>query len=154
MSLTIRLTVLAAAAALATQSFVASPDWSQVGKSLGKDEAVQPGGIYQFSIPRAAPIKEQGMGVAAATGTAIAINFQPTGSGKVAITSDFVLISTEVNPVLKAMRDHGIEITALPSHMLDEEPRVFFMHFWANSDAETLARGLRTAPDKMDLKRS
>jgi hypothetical protein len=108
-------------------------------------------GIYQFSIPRAETVKEEGMEVAEAMGSAIAINFQPTGGGKAAITGDFVLISTEVNPVIKAMQTNGIEITALHSHMLDEQPRAFFMHFWANDDAGKLAKGLRAALDKVKV---
>jgi hypothetical protein len=81
-------------------------------------------------------------------GVAIAINFQPTGVGKAAITGDFVLTGDEVNPVLTALRAHGIEVTALHSHMVDEQPRLFFMHFWANDDAARLAEGLRAALDK------
>jgi hypothetical protein len=77
------------------------------------------------------------------------INFQPTGNGKAAITGDFVLVAEEVNPVIRALRADGIEITALHSHMLNEEPRLFFMHFWANDDAAKLAKGLRAALDKM-----
>ena len=88
------------------------------------------------------------MEVPEAMGSAIAINFQPTGSGKAAITGDFVLTADEVNPVLRALREHGIEVTALHSHMLGEEPRLFFMHFWANDDAVKLARGLRAALDE------
>ena len=82
-------------------------------------------------------------------GVATAIGFQPTGDGKAAITGDFVMTAEEVNPVIKALRAGGIEITALHSHMLDEEPRLFFMHFWANDDAIKLAQGLRAALDKM-----
>jgi hypothetical protein len=74
---------------------------------------------------------------------ATGIGFQPTGGGKAAITGDFVLTADEVNPVIKALRTNGIEVTALHSHMLDEQPRLFFMHFWANDDAAKLARGLR-----------
>jgi hypothetical protein len=81
-------------------------------------------------------------------GLATGINFQPTGGGKAAITGDFVLIGDEVNPVIKALRDNGIEVTALHSHMLDEQPRLYFMHFWANDDAVKLAKGLRAALDK------
>src|SRR6266567_464034 len=84
-------------------------------------------------------------------GVAQAINFQPTGGGKAAITGDFVLIASEVNPVIKALRDNGIEVTALHSHMLIESPRLFFMHFWANDDAQKLARGLRAALDKVNV---
>jgi hypothetical protein len=71
-----------------------------------------------------------------------------------AVTGDFVLTANEVNPVIQALRQSGIEVTALHSHMLDESPRLFFMHFWANDDAVTLAKGLRAAPDKTNSKRA
>jgi len=109
------------------------------------------GGVYQFGIPRRDSITENGMSLdpAAALGLATGINFQPTSAGKAAITGDFVLAPTEVNPVIHALRANGIEVTALHSHMLDEQPRLFFMHFWANDDALKLARGVRAALDKM-----
>jgi hypothetical protein len=112
----------------------------------GKDN----GGVYQFTVPRRDPIKEGGMALAPVgpLGVAIGIGFQPTGGGRAAITGDFVLTSDEVNPVIMALRSHGIEVTALHSHMLDEQPRLFFMHFWANDDAIKLAKGLRAALDK------
>jgi hypothetical protein len=108
------------------------------------------GGVYQFNVPRRDPVKENDMVMAPVgpMGVAIAINFQPAGGGKAAITGDFVLTSDEVNPVIKALRANGIEVTALHSHMLDEQPRLFFMHFWAVDDALKLARGLRAALDK------
>lgn len=74
-----------------------------------------------------------------------AINFQPTGDGKAAITGDFVLTASEVIPVLRAPREIAIEVTALHNHMLDDEPPLFFMHFWADDDAEKLAEGLAAA---------
>ena len=86
-------------------------------------------------------------------GVATAINFQPTGGGKAAITGDFVLRANEVIRVIRALRQSGIEVTALHSHMLTEEPRLFFMHFWANDDAVKLARGLRTALDVTSSRR-
>jgi len=89
-----------------------------------------------------------------AMGSGEAINFQPTGGGKAAITGDFVLTAKEVNPVLRALRENGIEVTAVHNHMLDDEPRLFFMHFWANDDAEKLAKGLRAALDRVNLARS
>jgi hypothetical protein len=108
------------------------------------------GGVYQFNVPRRDPITEGGVAMTPVgpMGVAIAINFQPTGGGKAAITGDFVLVGDEVNPVLKALRSNGIDVTAVHSHMLDEQPRVFFMHFWANDDALKLARSLRAALDK------
>ena len=107
-------------------------------------------GVYQFGVPRRDPVNESGMQITppGPTGVATAINFQPTGGGKAAITGDFVLIAEEVNPVIKALRASGIEVTAIHSHMLTEQPRLIFMHFWANDDAVKLARGLRAALDK------
>ena len=107
-------------------------------------------GVYQFNVPRRDPVTEEDMQLAPVgpMGVAIGINFQPTGGGKAAITGDFVLTSDEVNPVIMALRAHGIDVTALHSHMLDEQPRLFFMHFWANDDAIKLAKGLRAALDK------
>src|SRR5205807_1088717 len=108
------------------------------------------GGVYQFGVPRRDPVTESGMQLmpAGPLGVATAIGFQPTGGGKAAITGDFVLIADEVNPVIQALRSNGIEVTAVHSHMLDEQPRLFFMHFWANDDAVKLAKGLRAAIDK------
>ena len=111
------------------------------------------GGVYQFSVPRAEAIAEEGMTLPPSMGTAIAINFQPTGGGKAAITGDFVLVAAEVNPVLKMLRQRGIEVTALHSHMIGETPHLYFMHFWANSDAQKLAQGLREALDLANVKR-
>jgi hypothetical protein len=111
------------------------------------------GGVYQFGIPRAEAIRDGGIETPPAMGTATAINFQPTGGGKAAITGDFVLLPNEVNPVLRALRENGIEVTALHSHMLKDEPRLFMMHFWANDDAVKLARGLRAALDRTNSAR-
>jgi biotin operon repressor len=105
-------------------------------------------GIYQYSVPRAEKITDAGMTVPNSMGVATGINFQPTGAGKAAITGDFVMIGREVNPVIKALRQNGITVTALHSHMLEEQPRLFFMHFWANDDALKLAKGLRAALDQ------
>ena len=108
------------------------------------------GGVYQFGVPRRDPIIENEMPIAPVgpMGLATGINFQPTGDGKAAITGDFVLTGNEVNPVIRALRSNGIEVTAIHSHMLEEQPRLFFLHFWANDNAEKLARGLRAAIDK------
>jgi hypothetical protein len=109
------------------------------------------GGVYQFGFPRRDAVTMDGMPVAPAgpMGLATGIGFQPTGNGKAAITGDFVLTADEVNPVIAALHAGDIEVTALHSHMLDEQPRLFFMHFWANDDAIKLAKGLRAALDKM-----
>jgi Domain of Unknown Function (DUF1259) len=112
------------------------------------------GGVYQFSVPRRDPITESGMPVPGPMGSANAINFQPTGGGKAAITGDFVVTGDEVNPLIRALRANGIEVTAVHSHMLNEQPRLFFVHFWANDDAVKLAKGIRAALDKTAVAKS
>ena len=122
-------------------------DTAQLDQIIGAKGQAN-GGVYQFNVPRRDPITESGMTVPIAMGSANAINFQPTGGGKAAITGDFVITGDEVNPMIKALRANGIEVTALHSHMLTEQPRVFFMHFWANDDALKLAKGVRAALEK------
>jgi hypothetical protein len=122
-------------------------DTAKVARALGYTGRAN-GGVYAVGIPRAETIHEMGVEIPPTMGVATSINFQQTGHGKAAITGDFVMLGTEVNAVIRALRDNGIEVTSLHSHMLMEEPRLFFMHFWANDDAEKLARGLRAALDK------
>ena len=128
-------------------------DTAALDQTLGA-KGTNNAGVYQFGIPRAEPIKDDGMDVPPPMGSANAINFQPTGGGKAAITGDFVLIAKEVNPVLKALRDHGIEVTAIHNHMLDDQPHLFFMHFWANDDAKKLAEGLKAALAQINIAKS
>jgi uncharacterized protein DUF1259 len=122
-------------------------DTAQISSILGHKGAVN-GGIFQVSVPRAEKIMDEGMEVPPSMGTATALNFQPTGSGRAAITGDFVLLPNEVNPVLRALRENGIQVTALHSHMLNDQPHLLFMHFWANDDAVKLAKGLRAGLDR------
>ena len=125
-------------------------DEGQVEAALGY-KGKNNGGVLQVSVPRQDPVTSDGMRVPNSMGVATAINFQSTGSGKAAITGDFVLVASEVNPVITALRQGGISVTALHSHMLDEQPRLFFMHFWANDDPVKLARGLHEALGKMKV---
>ncbi len=141
-----------AAPAPATTPPTIDLDTAAIDAALGAKGTIN-GGVYQFSMPRAEAISEAGMSIPPSLGTAIAINFQPTGSNKAAITGDFVLLGKEVNPVLKAMRDSGIEVTALHSHMIDDSPHLFFMHFWANDDVGRLTHGLRAALNLTNIKR-
>lgn len=124
-------------------------DTAQLDQIIGAKGQAN-GGVYQFGVPRQAPITEGGVQISPAgpMGVATGIGFQPTDSGRAAITGDFVLTGDEVNPVIKALRAGGIEVTAVHSHMLTEQPRLFFLHFWANDDALKLARGVRAALDK------
>jgi Domain of Unknown Function (DUF1259) len=119
-------------------------DTAKLDQIIGvKGNAV--GGVYQFGVPRRDPSVESGMQVTGPLGGANAVNFQPTGNGKAAITGDFLVTGNEVNPLIRALRAGDIEVTAIHSHMLDEQPRLFFIHFWANDDALKLARNIRTA---------
>jgi hypothetical protein len=150
-ALSLSKTPLAQPAAAATPAPL-DLDIAAVEKTLGF-KGTPNGGVYQFGIPRAESISEGTMAIPPSMGTAIAINFQPTGGGRAAITGDFVLLGSEVNPVLRALRQHGIEVTALHSHMIEDSPHLFFMHFWANDDAQKLAQGLRAALDLGNVKR-
>jgi hypothetical protein len=128
-------------------------DTAAIARALGYTGKVN-GGVYQVSIPRSERIVDMGQEIPPSMGVATAINFQPTGGGKAAITGDFVLLGSEVNPVLRTLRENGIEVTAVHSHMLQESPRLFFMHFWANDDATKLATGLHAALAHTGSKRS
>jgi hypothetical protein len=138
------------AAAPSTEPF--GIDTTAITATLGHGGRIN-GGVWQVSVPRAETIRSGDFEVPPSMGLGTAINFQPTGGGKAAITGDFVLIGTEVNPVIKSLSDHGITVTSLHNHLLDENPRLFFMHFWANADATTLARGLRAALDLTNSRR-
>jgi hypothetical protein len=155
------------ALALSKTPFTAAPppsptqdigiDTKQIDQIMGQTGKVN-GVVFQYSIARADDVVDtsmnsQGTIIPPAMGVAQAINFQATGGGKAAITGDFVLIASEVNPVIKALRNNGIEVTALHSHMLTDSPHLFFMHFWANDDALKLARGLRSALDRVNARK-
>ena len=124
-------------------------DTAQIDQIIGVKGQAN-GGVYQLAVPRRDPVTEGGMQLTppGPLGVNTAIGFQPTGGGKAAITGDFVLIASEVNPVIRELRKAGIQITALHSHMLDKNPRLFFMHFWANDEQIRLARGVRAALEK------
>jgi hypothetical protein len=126
-------------------------DTAAVARALGRSGRVN-GGVFQVSVPRAETIRGAGHEIPPSMGVATAINFQLTGGGRAAITGDFVMIGSEVNPVIRALRENGIEVTALHSHLIGEVPRLYFMHFWANDDAVKLAGGLRAALSKMNVR--
>jgi len=148
-------TPLAAPAAAAAAPPAIDLDTAQLDQIIGA-RGQNNGGVYAFAVPRRDPVSESDMQMSPVgpMGVAEAINFQATGGGKAAITGDFVLTGDEVNPVIRALRSSGIEVTAVHSHMLDEKPRLFFLHFWANDDAMKLAKGLRAALDKTATIRS
>jgi hypothetical protein len=107
-------------------------------------------GVYQYSIPRGEKVTDGGMEVPPSMGVAMPLNFQPLGNGNGAITGDFVLTGNEVNPVIRALENNGINVTAVHNHMIGEQPRLFFLHFWATGDQGKLATGLREALDRTD----
>jgi hypothetical protein len=126
-------------------------DTALLASALGYSGKIN-GGVYQVSVPRAEPVRVGGLEVPPAMGVATVLNFQMTGGGKAAITGDFVLTADEVNPVIRSLRDGGVDVTALHSHMLGEEPRLYFMHFWANADAMKLAQTLHSALGHMKVR--
>jgi hypothetical protein len=128
-------------------------DTAELDRIIGRQGKAS-GGVYRYTVARAEEVTESGMAIPPAMGTATAINLQPTGDGRAAITGDFVMTADEVNPVIRALGEQDIKVEALHNHMLDEEPRLFFMHFWANDDAQKLARGLRAALDRMNVEKS
>jgi hypothetical protein len=127
-------------------------DTAGIAKVMGVRGKVN-GGVYQLTFPRLEKIRQEKMDIPPAMGIATAINFQSTGAGKAVVSGDFVLLGREVNPVIWALGENGIEVTAIHSHMIGEEPRLFFMHFWANDDVGKLARGLKAALDRTRARR-
>jgi hypothetical protein len=110
------------------------------------------GGVLSFGIPRGGTITDHGMTLTTSQGVAEAINFQEAGTGKVATTGDFVLTAEEVNSVISALEEHDIAVTALHSHLLTEQPRLFFMHFWAVGSTESVAAGIKAALSHVAVK--
>lgn len=143
----------ATAAPAAAGSAAFGLDTAQVAAALGYHGRVN-GGVFQVGVPRAGAVHDGAFTIPPSMGISTGINFQPTSGGRAIITGDFVLVDTEVNPVIRALREGGIEVSALHNHMLSESPRLFFMHFWAQDDAVRLARVLRTALDRMDVRRA
>ncbi|HUF51006.1 MAG TPA: DUF1259 domain-containing protein [Longimicrobiales bacterium] len=112
------------------------------------------GGVYNVSVPRAETIRAMGIEVPPSMGVSTVMNFQPTGGNRAAINGDFVMVAAEIPDVVQALRTNGINVVSLHNHLTDEEPRLFFMHFWAHDDAVALARGLRTALDRTNSRRA
>ena len=128
-------------------------DSKQIEQALGRQGRDVGGGVFQLTAPRAETITEMGHPLLPAMGVVTVMNFQPTGDGRAAITGDFVLVDQEVNPVARALRQHGIEVTAIHNHGLFDTPRLFYMHFWANDDPAKLAQGLKAALDLTNSRR-
>lgn len=119
----------------------------RVESALGR-KGTMAGRVLQFGVPRATAIRDSGVEIPPSMGMANSINFQAAGS-QAAATGDFVLVAEEVNPVIRELQSHGIAVTALHSHMLREEPRLFFMHFWGVGAPEKIGEGLKAALGKV-----
>ncbi len=135
----------AAPAAIALDTALVSRELKAAGRVNG--------GVYQVSVPRSEAIHEGELTIPPALGLATAINFQPTTPGRAAVTGDFVLLASEVNPVIRTLSEHGITPTSLHNHLLQEEPRLFFLHFFGEGDPGSLAQGLRAALDRTNSAR-
>lgn len=109
------------------------------------------GTVLQLGVPRVESIQDGGIEVPPSMGMANAINFASV-ENRVATAGDFMLIADEVNPVIRELHTHGIQVTALHSHMLREEPRLFFLHFWGVDSPEKIAEGLKAALAKVAAK--
>jgi hypothetical protein len=122
-------------------------DTKQIEQALGRSGRDTGGGVYQVTVARAEAITEMGVPLLPAMGVATVMNFQPLGGGRAAISGDFVLVEKEVNPVARMLRQHGIDVTAIHNHGLQDSPRLFYMHFWGTDDTAKLAQGLKAAVD-------
>ena len=125
-------------------------DVAAVEKIMGRAGTVS-GGVLHFSPPRAEKLTEEGMDTPPSMGMGTSINFQPTGNGRAAVAGDFAMTANEVGPVMKILQDNGVQAVALHSHALNDVPRLFYMHFWANDDAVKLATTLRSAVDQTNV---
>jgi hypothetical protein len=130
----------------------APPAWVKTVEDAVGRKGTFKGGVLSYGVPRSDAITMAGMTIPPAAGVGEAINFQVADSGNVATTGDFVLTADEVNPVLSELQGRNILVTALHSHMLTEQPRLFFMHFWSVGSPESVGAGIKAALDKVHAK--
>jgi len=155
LSTSLKLALQSSATPLAPPGLSTSPQpvWFEtpVEQALGRQGKVT-GGVLSISVPRAVDETFGGMTIPAAMGTAQAMNFQDAGNGKIARTGNFSLIADEVAPVVRVLRDPNVDVDALHMHMLDDSPRLFYLHWWAVGDPATVASGLKAALDHIRTK--
>ena len=128
-------------------------DTKQIEQGLGRTGREVGAGVFQVTVPRAEAITENGTPLLPAMGVVTVLNFQPVADGKAAITGDFVLLDREVNPVARALRQHGVDVTAIHNHGLLDTPRLFYMHFWAVDEPARLATALKAALDQTNSRK-
>jgi hypothetical protein len=128
------------------------PDWVKIVEDTLGRKGTFKGGVLSYGVPRQQALSMDGMNLVPAQGVAESINFQEADTGRVATTGDFVLTAGEVNPVISALEQNHVRVTALHSHMLTEEPRLFFMHFWAVGNPASVAEGIKAALSRVATK--
>jgi Domain of Unknown Function (DUF1259) len=129
------------------------PGWvSEIESALGRKGKFN-GQVYGVSVPRVEADRTDNETIPSGMGLETALNFQQV-SGKIVSTGDFVLIGSEVNPVIKTLQQHRIAVTALHNHMLADSPHLFFLHYWALGDSSDVAAGLKAALADMNVKPS
>jgi len=140
------------ALALTKSPLVSTPASQEVKPELAKEieriigyEGSMGGGVFHITVPRNdVHVHAMDAAIPGSMGMNTPLNFQFDGKNA-AINGDFMLLPAELNPVIKVLRANGIEVASVHNHMLDDEPRLIFMHFWAYSDAVDLAKGLKAA---------
>ncbi len=135
------------------QTNLAGLPTSQLDSIIG-DQGKAMDGMYQYSIEREDTISDMGIELPSASGVEVMLNFQPMGGNSAAVTGEMPLLASEVNPVISALEHNGIAVTAVHNHMLGEQPRLFYLHFWATGNATDIAKGLKAALDQVNIKKS
>ncbi|QIZ39813.1 DUF1259 domain-containing protein [Saccharopolyspora sp. ASAGF58] len=144
-------TAIPPAAAAPAQQPAIDLDTAGIDNALGRRGSAD-GGIYRFTIARNDAAQDSGHVVPPGTGVNTALNFQPVGGGRAAINGDFVVTAPEVQNVIQALRRGEITWSNCTTNSLTDEPRLFYMHFWAVDNAVALAKALRTAVDATNAK--
>jgi hypothetical protein len=123
-------------------------DTAAIDRAIGKSGQAMAGDVYRIAFPRSDLAVTVGA-VKVKAGFALGswAAFKAAGSGAVA-HGDLVLTDTEINPVISALQQHGVEITALHNHLINESPSVMYLHFWGQGDATMLAQSVKDALSK------
>lgn len=143
-------TAIAPAAAPPAQQPPVDLDTAGIDAALGR-KGTPDGGLYKFTLARQDTIVDDGHIVPATFGVTTTVNFQPVGGGRAAINGDVALTAPEVQKVIRALRAGGITPVTVHNHSLTDEPRLFYLHYWAVDNAVTLAKAMRTALDATNL---
>jgi len=122
-------------------------DTASVFRTLGLAGRAQ-GAVAQVStVLVSGPVTMHGRPVTPALGYGSPINIQVIAPGRAVATGDFAVLGSKVAPVFDALAAHGITATAVHSHLVDEQPTIYYMHFWADGPLPDVLRGLRATLD-------